>query len=47
MKYLTFCFIHVLVQAKEHFGDPLESRQVDINGIEPLSNSTEWTVSFF
>ncbi|CAH3183530.1 unnamed protein product, partial [Porites lobata] len=33
--------------AKEHFGDPLESRQVDINGIEPLSNSTEWTVQLF
>ncbi|XP_073243860.1 uncharacterized protein [Porites lutea] len=30
--------------AKEHFGDPLESRQVDINGIEPLSNSKERTV---
>ncbi|XP_073243859.1 uncharacterized protein [Porites lutea] len=33
--------------AKEHFGDPLESRQVDINGIEPLSNYQEMTVRLF
>ncbi|CAH3023427.1 unnamed protein product, partial [Porites evermanni] len=33
--------------AKEHFGDRLESRQVDINGIEPLSNYQEMTVRLF
>ena len=41
---MTFHFFNPSFQAKEFFGDPLESRQVEIQGLEGFNQDT--TVSF-